>query len=345
MLLRLFPCLWLWVLSLVLGIAHASQDPNDFEDNPNVKRVPMKAYSISQPYLDSDSANRWFDFGGDTVIRADRYIRLTPDRQSRQGWLFSRIPLTATNWQIEVEFSIHGEGNLHGDGMAIWLTKERAVKGPVFGFKDKFEGLGVFFDTYKNNRPSVAFPYVMAMLGDGQTAYDQAHDGKSNELDGCSARGLRGASVPTKARITYFQDKSLSVDLQYKSDNSWTPCFTVEASEERPIKIPTVSYLGISAETGELSDNHDIISINAYSLYSQAPGDQRTGSSGAGAGRGKKDKQKPATGKGPAYNKSSDSGNGGGWLWFFFKMIMFLVLIVALYVGFTAYRTSQRRRF
>ena len=28
-----------------------------------------------QPYLDSDMGNRWFDFGGDTIIRADRYIR------------------------------------------------------------------------------------------------------------------------------------------------------------------------------------------------------------------------------------------------------------------------------
>jgi hypothetical protein len=26
----------------------------------------------------------------------------------------------------------------------------------------------------------------MAMMGDGQTTYDQAHDGKANELAGCS---------------------------------------------------------------------------------------------------------------------------------------------------------------
>jgi mannose-binding lectin 2 len=28
----------------------------------------------------------------------------------------------------------------------------------------------------------------MAMMGDGQTAYDQDHDGKANELAGCSVR-------------------------------------------------------------------------------------------------------------------------------------------------------------
>lgn len=72
--------------------------------------------------------------------------------------------------------------------MAMWLTKQRGQTGPVFGHADKFEGLGIFFDTYKNNRPGTVFPYVMAMLGDGQTNYDQANDGKANELAGCSVR-------------------------------------------------------------------------------------------------------------------------------------------------------------
>ena len=56
----------------------------------------------------------------------------------------------------------------------------------MFGSADRFEGLGIFFDTYKNNRPGTSFPYVMAMMGDGQTTYDQDHDGKANELAGCS---------------------------------------------------------------------------------------------------------------------------------------------------------------
>lgn len=64
--------------------------------------------------------SRWFEFGGDTIIRADqyamltpaqlrllglinftyRYIRLTSDRPSQSGWLFSKLPLTATNWEV-----------------------------------------------------------------------------------------------------------------------------------------------------------------------------------------------------------------------------------------------------
>lgn len=70
----------------------------------------------------------------------------------------------------------------------MWLTKERAQPGPVFGHADKFEGLGIFFDTYKNNRPGVVFPYVMGMMGDGKTEYDSGNDGKANEIGGCSVR-------------------------------------------------------------------------------------------------------------------------------------------------------------
>jgi hypothetical protein len=70
--------------------------------------------------------------------------------------------------------------------MAMWITRERAQTGTVFGFKDKFEGLGIFIDTYKNGRTGVSFPYVMAMLGDGQTAYDNDNDGKANDIGGCS---------------------------------------------------------------------------------------------------------------------------------------------------------------
>ncbi|KAJ5907738.1 hypothetical protein N7495_000420 [Penicillium taxi] len=293
-------------------------------DDPNIKSIPLRTHSLSPPYLDSDFQSRWFDFGGDTVVRADKYIRLTADRPSQQGWIFSRVPLTATNWQIELEFEIHGNGNLHGDGFALWLTKQRATQGPVFGSTDKFEGLGIFFDTYKNNRPGVSFPYVMAMMGDGETTYDQAHDGKGNELAGCSARGLRNAPVPTKARLTYFQDKSLSLELQYKTEDTWVDCFRLSADEHK-IAIPSVAYLGLSAETGELSDNHDIVSLKADNLYSVSRSSGNRGPDTRGPNRGGNSKKK-----------------SGSWSWFLFKIVLFFGAIGGGYFGWTIYRTKTR---
>lgn len=157
-------------------------------EDPDIKAISLRTHSLEPPYLDSDMQSRWWDFGGDTIIRTDQYIRLASDKPSRDGWLFSRVPLTATNWEITIEFKVHGQGNLYGDGFAMWLTKQRAQPGPVFGHADKFEGLGIFVDTYKNNRPGTVFPYIMAMNGDGQTAYDKDNDGKANEVAGCSVR-------------------------------------------------------------------------------------------------------------------------------------------------------------
>lgn len=272
--------------------------------------------------------SRWFDFGGNTIVRADQYIRLTSDRPSQEGWIFSRVPLTATNWEIEVEFKIHGNGNLHGDGMALWLTKQRASPGPVFGSIDSFEGLGIFFDTYKNNRPGTVFPYVMAMVGDGKKVYDKSNDGKDNEFMGCSARGLRGASIATKAKLTYFQDKSLKLELQYKTDGQWELCF--ETNE--PPMIPSVAYLGFSAETGELSDNHDLISVSTRNLY-DTKGRHSTNSKPGPGGK------IASTGAG----KVKAPKEGGSWTWFFFKIFMFFAVCGGGYVGYTAWRTQKSR--
>lgn len=232
----------------------------------------------------------------------------------------------SNNLQIEVEFKIHGAGNLHGDGFALWLTKQRASPGSVFGHADKFDGLAIFFDTYKNNRPGTIFPYVMSMIGDGQTSYDKSTDGKGNEHMGCSARGIRGGTVPTKARLTYFQDKSLKLELQYKKEDQWELCF--ETFE--PPTIPSVAYLGFSAETGELHDNHDIISVKTKNLYNTNNKPDSTsgkpGNSGKGRDRSRKD------------NKA-----GGSWSWFFFKIFMVGAVAGGAYVGYTAYRAQQRK--
>ncbi|KAI5356793.1 Putative legume-like lectin, concanavalin A-like lectin/glucanase domain superfamily [Septoria linicola] len=300
------------------------------DDPSDIKSIPLRTHSLQTPYLDSDMQSRWWDFGGSTVIRADQYIRLTANQPSQAGWIYSRVPLTASNWEIELDFMIHGTGSLFGDGMAMWITKERAEMGTVFAMKDRFEGLGIFFDTYKNNRPGVVFPYVMAMLGDGQTSYDQQNDGKANELAGCSARGLRNPDFPTRAKITYFQDKSLRVDLMYKKEGEWTKCFEVEG-----VKLPTVTYLGFSSETGELSDNHDIMKVETKNLYSPT-GQVKSSAGSKDSSRSKKSK---SSSQGP---RSTESG---GWGWFFVKFLIFGVVVAGGYIGFTVYRAKQRDRF
>lgn len=322
----LFASSWAAVCLLAASLTGVSARSGGLTEDPDIKAISLRTHSLEPPYLDSDMQSRWWDFGGDTIIRTDKYIRLASDKPSRDGWIFSRVPLTATNWEILVEFKIHGQGNLFGDGFAMWLTKQRAQPGNVFGHTDHFEGLGVFFDTYKNNRPGTVFPYVMAMNGDGKTSYDKGNDGKANEVAGCSARGIRNPQIATKARLTYFQDKYLRLELQYKAEDEWTQCFEIPK-----FKVPPVAYLGFSAETGELSDNHDIISIKSHNLYQKNPGGNTAGTSGSSA---------PKSGSSMTREKE-----GGSWTWFLVKFVMFGLALTGLYVGYTVYRSRQRDRF
>ncbi|KAG0298641.1 hypothetical protein BGZ98_000135, partial [Dissophora globulifera] len=171
--------------------------------------APLRTHSIYMPYIDQELQNRWFDFAGDTIINTNRHIRLTQDKPSQTGILWSRLPITASNFQIEFEFKVGGKSDgLCGDGFAVWLTKERAEMGPVFGNRDNFEGLGIFFDTYANSRQAHTFPYVTAMLGDGKTKYDSDSDGNSNSIGSCES-DFRGQNIPTKGRISYYRESGV----------------------------------------------------------------------------------------------------------------------------------------
>jgi lectin, mannose-binding 2 len=97
------------------------------------------------------------------------------------------------------------------------------------------------------------------------------------------------------------------------------------------VKLPSVTYLGFSAETGELSDNHDIIKVETKNLYSPS-GSTNTGAAGS---------RDYSRGKGRPAKQSS----GGGWFWFFAKFLLFGLAVAGAYVGFTIYRSRQRDRF
>ncbi|KAI8989392.1 legume-like lectin family-domain-containing protein [Pilobolus umbonatus] len=222
----------------------------------------MRTHSISMPYIDDELQNRWFDFAGNTIINTNQQIRLTSTKQSQLGYLWSRLPLIGDHFQVEFEFKVGGStGHLYGDGFALWLTKQRMSEGPVFGFVNQFEGLGIFFDTYDNERAHRhSFPYVMAMLGDGIQSYNNDKDGSDTELAGCEAN-FRSKSYPTKGRLTYHKNNYLQLELIWRAEDEWDLCF-----KQNDVVLPSQIYLGFSAHTGEVTDNHDIISVVTKTL-------------------------------------------------------------------------------
>jgi mannose-binding lectin 2 len=88
--------------------------------------------------------------------------------------------------------------------------------------------------------------------------------------------------------------------------------------------------LGLSAETGELSDNHDIISLKAENLYSLNRGNNNKGKTTED-----RSKSRGRSSPRPVKEKSS-------WSWFLFKTVLFFAVIVGGYFGWTVYRTKAR---
>lgn len=219
-----------------------------------------REHSLIKPYQTGLSIPFW-DFLGHTMVTND-FVRLTPDKQSRSGSLWNSKPVNVRNWDLQIHFKVHGNGKeLFGDGFAVWYARDRMEEGKVFGSKDLFYGLAVILDTYSNHNGAHTHqhPFISAMVNNGTMSYDHDRDGTHTQLAGCEAK-FRNFNHDTHISIKYEKDVlTVSTDIENKA--AWKECFSVAG-----VKLPTGYYIGLSASTGDLSDNHDIHSIRFYEL-------------------------------------------------------------------------------
>ncbi|GAA5977319.1 hypothetical protein JCM11641_000063 [Rhodosporidiobolus odoratus] len=280
------------------------------------KTVPLRTHSLYAPYVDSDLQNRWFDFGGSTIINTNKHVRLTQDRPSQAGWLWSRLALAPNSFEVEFEFRVDGKSNnIFGDGFAMWLTRGRAGMGPVFGSVDYWDGLGIFFDTYANSRHAYSFPRIYAILNDGKKSYEVGRDGQGQEVGACSI-DFRRTDVTAKARLTYFKGKFTELAIHHAKWDEWTTCFAIEGLE-----LPSNPFLGFSALTGDVSDAHDIISITTSNVAYHPP---------AGSSSGK-----------PPPRRGVPGASFFSALFSFLKWVLLLVVVVAGVIAFRGRRAAR----
>ncbi|KAJ9599083.1 hypothetical protein L9F63_010420 [Diploptera punctata] len=220
-----------------------------------------REHSLIKPYQGSGMTIPYWDFMGSTMV-TNNYVRLTPDSQSKQGILWNSVPCSVRNWELQVHFKVHGKGkDLYGDGFAIWYAKDRMNPGLVFGNADYFQGLAVILDTYSNhNGPhNHQHPYISAMINNGSLHYDHDRDGTHTQLAGCEAK-FRNLEHDTHISIRYEKDVlTVSTDIENKA--AWKECLSVQG-----VRLPTGYFFGMTAATGDLSDNHDVMSVRLYEL-------------------------------------------------------------------------------
>ncbi|XP_051529646.1 lectin, mannose-binding 2-like b [Myxocyprinus asiaticus] len=321
----------LLVLILAFSISYGE---NSYEDN--AYEFLKREYSLSKPYqgLGSASSSHW-ELMGNTMIMPE-HIRLTPDLQSRQGAVWSRIPCYIRDWELRVQFKVHGEGkkNLNGDGLAIWLTKERMQIGPVFGNINFFTGLSVFVDTYPNDdkQHERTFPFISAMVGNGSVAYDHDRDGRTTDLGGCSAH-VRNVEQDTFILIRYVKNR-LIVMTDVEGKQEWKDCLDIPG-----VRIPQGYYFGVSSATGDLSDNHDLISLKLYELTVEHSPEEE------------EDQQEitlPSVDYRADFNVVvEDEGRSILTIFFLFifSVVGLVVLVVAVLFVYSRYKENRRKRF
>lgn len=207
--------------------------------------------------------------------------------QSQRAWIQSKTTTDqlGEEWTIDVQLRIGGGGiSLFGDGAALWLTKEPFTEGEVFAREPTWTGLGLFLDTYDNapGKHVHKHPYVSAFVsgGDHKFSYSELEaDDKSLEDPahaasrahaGCHARLRQYGRDPkiVTVRLSYTRSvRKLVVRLflgrrrdQYRSaaDYAWQQCFALHS-----VDIPPGYWLAASASTGQLTDTHEVLSIES----------------------------------------------------------------------------------
>lgn len=88
------------------------------------------------------------------------------------GGIWTKREVEFDWWMVEMVFRVSGRSRIGADGLAFWFTKEKGdYKGDVFGSSDKWNGLGLLFDSFDNDNKHNN-PYIMAVLNDGTMAFD-----------------------------------------------------------------------------------------------------------------------------------------------------------------------------
>uniref|UniRef100_A0A8D2MV02 Lectin, mannose binding 2 n=1 Tax=Zonotrichia albicollis TaxID=44394 RepID=A0A8D2MV02_ZONAL len=165
--------------------------------------------------------------------------------------------------------------------------------------------------------PQRVFPYISAMVNNGSLSYDHSKDGRWTELAGCSA-DLRNQNHDTFLAVRYSRGR-LTVMTDVEDKNEWKNCIDIAG-----VQLPTGYFFGASAGTGDLSDNHDIISMKLFQLMVEHPvEDEPVGFGNLPWGIG--------------------SGPLTGWKVFLLLLCALLGIIVCAVVGAVVFQKRQER--
>ncbi|KAK4884644.1 hypothetical protein RN001_000915 [Aquatica leii] len=220
-------------------------------------------YSFKPPYLaQKDGSVPFWEYGGNAIASSEN-VRIAPSLRSQKGAIWTKSPINFDWWEVDIVFRVTGRGRIGADGLAFWYTQSKgAYDGDVFGSSDKWVGLGIFFDSFDNDNKHNN-PYIMGMVNDGSKLFDHQNDGGNQIMGGC-LRDFRNKPFPTRARVEYYNNVLTVFFHNGVSNNEgdYELCFRSEN-----VVLPKGGYFGVSAATGGLADDHDVLHFLTSSLW------------------------------------------------------------------------------
>jgi len=228
----------------------------------------IESASFSPPFSEVDSGgsrmvNKHWRSSGAAMV-SNNFVRLTPDRQSKKGALWSRKAIGSPVFSALLKFRISGQGkSFFGDGIGVWISNAAYyMEGDLHGTQEKFLGVGIIFDTFKNTETLAAHRDVTILINDGEKTWEMM----TEDVKGCNVnvryhneRADFSVTDASRAQII-VNDTNLQVLIDARNTGEWMECVNIENIHLSP-GWATESYFGLTASTGQLADNHDVISL------------------------------------------------------------------------------------
>jgi hypothetical protein len=284
--------LMLFLLIITLPTTHSQLQHEDEHSAAQVlDKGLLWSHTFRPPFDDEDEkhggkALEGWAVGGSAKV-FNTFIRLTPDKPSKTGWIFNTSPAESGDWTAIFRFRISGKSEkLSGDGMAFWFTDTQSFRpGRIFGSTDIFRGIGIVFDTFVNDH---SHKDVMVVVGNGVDPVSLT-DG---QFPGCESQFRRWEGdnkftpeQESAAKVT-LSGTTVTVQVDPTGLGKFTKCIEVDvaswlkspddglsnrrggrgaaaaaAAANSPEMWKSRAHFFFTSATGALSDNHDILEI------------------------------------------------------------------------------------
>jgi len=263
----------------------SQQDETIKPGDPRSHHLPIETHhSLRFPF---DTSIQHWHYGGHAVATTDM-IRLTPNIQSRSGWLFNEFDMQSDNWEMEVKFAAWSTYHIGGDGMGIWILNSTMhpsnsapddwtwLTGPLFGLKSAFDGVGIVIDTYDNDGMRDN-PRIFVLRNDGKkevwnhdndfkTDMVQPAEGAAPDSNSCSfeirQRGKFWTTHLQRMLIRYINEVlHVYIDTERRTNDNLAEykfCLSVPLPG---LKTKGHGHIAATALTGQVADIHDIHQI------------------------------------------------------------------------------------